>query len=298
MTAVITVPSSLDDQSFEQVLEQLAAQPEDAKVIVDARHCTFGTPYGLTAMLTLAQTRLEQPTFLPPIDGNVSGYWSRAGFFRHAEELFDIQGSVPRVRPNDDGDKLLGITPIAASTDVHRVVEGIADRARQILTTRLGLEPRAQMGFTMALSETVQNIVDHAGRPGWVMAQAYQYRQRLAGRWVAEIVVCDPGMGFRRSLEMGNRRPITDRWGDGLALETALIQGVSRFPDAGRGQGLKGTRGYIGRRNGKLTIRSGTARIGIIPSWDDGVPLQENLAPFPGAQLRVIIPGELSAPAS
>ena len=47
MTAVITVPSSLDDQSFEQVLEQLAAQPEDAKVIVDARHCTFGTPYGL-----------------------------------------------------------------------------------------------------------------------------------------------------------------------------------------------------------------------------------------------------------
>ncbi len=296
MTAVITVPASLDDQSFEQVLEQLAAQPEDAKVIVDARHCTFGTPYGLTAMLTLAQTRLAKPTFLPPLDGNVAGYWSRAGFFRFAEELFDIQGSVPRVRPNDDGDKLLGITPIAAASDVHTVVEGISDRARHILTTKLGLEPRAQMGFTMALSETCQNIVEHAGRPGWVMAHAYQYRKRLAGRWVAEIVVCDPGIGFRRSLESGNRRPITDRWGDGLALETALIQGVSRFSEPGRGQGLKGTRGYINRRDGKLTIRSGTACIGVIPTWDDGVPLQEHMPQFPGAQLRVIIPGNIVGP--
>jgi hypothetical protein len=294
VTAVIIVPPSLDDKGFEHVLEQLASQPDDAKIIVDARHCTFGTPYGLTAMLTLGQTRAEKATFLPPIDGNVSTYWSRAGFFRYAEELFDIQGSVPRVRSTDEGDKLLGITPIAAAADVHLVVERIAEQARHILTTRLKLEPRAQMGFTMALSETVQNIVDHAGHAGWVMAQAYQYRQRLAGRWVAEIVVCDPGMGFRRSLEMGNRRPITDRWGDGLALETALIQGVSRFPDAGRGQGLKGTRGYIGRRNGMLTIRSGTARIGLIPTWDDSVPLQENLPYFPGAQLRVIIPGELA----
>ena len=60
MTAVITVPSSLDDLSFELVLDQLAAHPADAKVIVDARHCTFASPYGLTALLTLAQTRSER----------------------------------------------------------------------------------------------------------------------------------------------------------------------------------------------------------------------------------------------
>jgi hypothetical protein len=27
-----------------------------------------------------------------------------------------------------------------------------------------------------------------------------------------------------------------------------------------------------------------------VPPWDDDVPLQENLAPFPGAQVQITIP--------
>ena len=38
MTHVITVPPSLDDQSFEQVLEQVAPLPPDEKLLVDARY--------------------------------------------------------------------------------------------------------------------------------------------------------------------------------------------------------------------------------------------------------------------
>ena len=38
MTSVITVPPSLDDQTFEQVVEQLASVPHDAKLLVDAQH--------------------------------------------------------------------------------------------------------------------------------------------------------------------------------------------------------------------------------------------------------------------
>ena len=38
MTDVITVPPSLDDYSFEQVLEQVAPLPAEAKILVDARH--------------------------------------------------------------------------------------------------------------------------------------------------------------------------------------------------------------------------------------------------------------------
>jgi len=37
-------------------------------------------------------------------------------------------------------------------------------------------------------------------------------------------------------------------------------------------------------------VRSGTARISIVPTWDDDVPLAEGLAPFPGSQVQVIIP--------
>jgi hypothetical protein len=38
VTTVITVPPSLDDATFEQVLEQLAPVATDQKVLVDARH--------------------------------------------------------------------------------------------------------------------------------------------------------------------------------------------------------------------------------------------------------------------
>jgi anti-sigma regulatory factor (Ser/Thr protein kinase) len=290
VTAVITVPSSLDDQSFEQVLDQLAGQPEDAKVIVDARHCVFASPYGLTALLTLAQSRVVKPTFLPPDDQDKSSYWVRAGFFRFAEDLYEIQGTVPRARTPRESDVLLEITPIVKSDDVHTVVERIKDKATQILTNKLHLISRATMGFTMTLSEACQNIVEHAGRGGWVMVQVYTYRKRLGGRLAVVIAVCDAGVGFRRSLESSPRRPLTDRWDDGFALETAVINGVSRYAEAGRGQGLKGIRGYVHRWDGKLSVRSGTARIALVPPWDDDVPRRDNLAPFPGAQLQITIP--------
>jgi len=295
VTAVITVPSSLDDLSFEHVLEQLAAQPADARVIVDARHCTFASPYGLTALLTLAQSRSERPTFLPPEDQDKVTYWARAGFFRYAEDLYDVQGTVPRPRTTRESDVLLELTPVVKSDDVHTVVERIKDKATQILTNRLHLISRATMGFTMALSEACQNIVEHAGRGGWVMVQVYQYRKRLGGRLAVVIAVCDAGVGFRRSLESSPRRPLTDRWDDGFALETAVVNGVSRYAEAGRGQGLKGIRGYVHRWEGKLSVRSGTARIALVPPWDDDVPRRDNLPPFPGAQLQITIPEKSAA---
>jgi len=81
-----------------------------------------------------------------------------------------------------------------------------------------------------------------------------------------------------------------DRWDDAEALEEAVVRGVSRFRDPGRGQGLAGVRRYVGRWDGKVSVRSGRARIAIVPSWDDDVPLQEKLAPFPGSQVQVTIP--------
>ena len=97
-------------------------------------------------------------------------------------------------------------------------------------------------------------------------------------------------MGFRHSLESTPGRVLTDRWDDGMALEEAVIRGVSRFRDRGRGQGFAGARNFLGKWSGKLSVRSGTARIAIVPSWDDDVPLQEGLAPFAGAQILITIP--------
>lgn len=293
MTSVITVPPSLDDATFEQVVDQLAGVPADAKLLIDARHTRWASPYGLTALLTLGQTRAERATFAVPDLEDTASYWARANFFKYAEEVFDLSGSIPRVRGGESG-TLLEVTPVTNSEDVHTVVGRIQQKSQQILTNELHIDARATVGFAMTLSEICQNIVEHAGRGGWVAVQTYQYRKKPPYRRVVVIAVCDAGLGFRQSLESLPGRVRDDRWDDGRALEEAVIQGISRFRDPGRGQGLAGVRKYIGRWEGKLSVRSGTAKIAIVPSWDDDVPLEERLKPFPGAQVQVTIPERVS----
>ena len=78
---------------------------------------------------------------------------------------------------------------------VVAVVGGHGQIAR-ILHGELGLEMKATLRFSMALSEACQNIVEHAGTSGWVAVQAYTWRRRL-GRRVVVIAVSDSGIGFR-----------------------------------------------------------------------------------------------------
>jgi anti-sigma regulatory factor (Ser/Thr protein kinase) len=289
MTTVIAVPPSLDDRTFETVLERLAAVPPDARVLLDARHTRWASPYGLTALLTLAQTRAERPVLYAPEAEETGSYWSRTGFFEYAADLYELHGAPQRARASGDSDVLLEITPVARSEDVHEVVSRIQQKSQNILIRELNIDAKATMGFAMTLSEACQNIVEHAGRGGWVAVQTYRWQKRL-GRRVVVIAVCDAGVGFRQSLETAHGRRQSDRWDDGMALEEAVIRGVSRFRDPGRGQGLAGVRRYIGRWDGKLSVRSGTARISIVPTWDEDVPLEENLPPFPGAHMQITIP--------
>ena len=289
MTTVINVPPSLDDVTFEQVLEQIAQVPVDEKLLVDARHARWASPFGLTALLTLAQSRSERAAFAPPEADETLSYWTRAGFFKYANDLFEIVGTAPKQRPAGESDVLLEITPITKSDDVHEIVGRIQQKAQHILTRELNLDAKATMGFAMTLSEACQNIVEHAGRGGWVAVQTYKWTKRL-GRRVVVIAVSDAGVGFRQSLESAPGRVRSDRWDDAMALEEAVVRGVSRFRDPGRGQGLAGVRRYVGRWDGKLSVRSGTARIAIVPSWDDDVALKEGLPLFPGAQMQITIP--------
>jgi anti-sigma regulatory factor (Ser/Thr protein kinase) len=297
VSTVITVPPSLDDSTFEQVLEQFAPAVDHEKLLIDARHTRWASPYGLTALLTLGHVRANAPAgFAGPESEETASYWQRAGFYRFAEELFEMHGPVPRPRQSSsDSNVLLEITAVEKSDDVHAVVERIQAKSQSILVHELKLDPQATMRFAMTLSEVCQNIVEHAGGRGWVAVQSYRWRQRLLGRRVVVIAVCDGGIGFRKSLESAQGRRLSDRWDDAMALEDAVVRGVSRFRDPGRGQGLAGVRRYVGKWDGKLSVRSGTARISIVPTWDDDVPLEENLADFPGAQVQITIPERVEA---
>ncbi len=72
MTTVINTPPSLEEKPFEQVFDQVAALPPDEKIIVDTRHVRWANPYGLTALLALAQSRSERPVLYAPEAENVS----------------------------------------------------------------------------------------------------------------------------------------------------------------------------------------------------------------------------------
>lgn len=295
MSRVVEVPASFDDRSFEHFAQSFSAGPLTDRMLFDARGAQWASPFGLVAMLTAVQAVREGggplPGFTVPVAEEVRRYWARTGFFGHLAEMAELHGKVPKHRPDAHSDVLLEVTPVRASEDVHAVVGKIQEGAARILHGELGLEAKATMGFAMALSEACQNIVEHAGTGGWVSVHAYSFRRRL-GRRVVVIAVGDSGVGFRRSLEATQARRFGDRWGDGAALEAAVIQNVSRFRDPGRGQGIAGIKRYLSRWQGKLSIRSGTARIAIVPAWDDDAPMTEHLAPFPGAQVQIVIPAQ------
>lgn len=292
MTYVIDVPQAFDERSFDQFAAGFAGAAEDARVLVDAHAAEWASPAGLIGLLCAGQALLARtgvkPLLTAPAEREVAHYWARAGFFAHAADLFEIHGSVPRVRPNPERNVLLEVTPVTGADDVHTVVGKIQERAAAILTSELGLDPKATMGFGMALSEACQNIVEHAGTGGWVAVQTYSWR--TLGRRVVVIAVADAGVGFRHTLEATQGKRFGDRWGDATALEAALIQGVSRFRDPGRGQGLAGIRRYLDRWHGKISIRSGTARIALVPAWERDEPLRDGLPPFPGAQVQLVVP--------
>jgi anti-sigma regulatory factor (Ser/Thr protein kinase) len=293
VTHVIEVPPVLEERTFDQFAAGFAAAAEAERVLVDAHATNWASPAGLVGMLCAGQALAlragPKPLLTAPSEREVAHYWARAGFFAHAAELFEIHGTVPRVRPGPERNVILDVTPVTGADDVHAVVGRIQERSAAILTSELGLDPRATMGFGMALSEACQNIVEHAGTGGWVAVQTYDWR--TIGRKVVVIAVADAGVGFRQTLEATQSKRIGDRWGDAAALEAALIQGVSRYPDPGRGQGLAGIRRYLARWNGKISIRSGTARIAIIPKWEkQDEALRGGLPWFPGAQVQLVVP--------
>ena len=293
---VIGVPGSLEARTFDQLATELDAAHE-GKVLFDARHLRWVDPYGMIGLLgagTVARDRTGGPVRIQFTEGaQAVGYLARMGFFAAAEGIFETDVRPPR-RTSRDSDVLLEITPITTNSDVHAVLDRVQNRAGAILSRTLGYPISSVVQFSVILSEVCQNILEHAEAPGWVAAQTYNWSKRL-GRHVLVIAVADLGRGFRGSLADEHAARFGDRWADATALEAAFIHGLTRFPDSGRGQGIQQIRKQVRRWDGTISIRSGTARIADVPEWDDSPPLATDLAPFPGAQINIVLPAKVSS---
>ncbi|MEX2466413.1 MAG: ATP-binding protein [Gemmatimonadota bacterium] len=288
---VLSVPGSLDQQTIDGFFDEVAGL-DTTRTLFDARHLRWVDPNGMVALLVAgtvaAQRQGERPRLEPPESSDVTGYLSRMGFFKEAQEVFDLPERSGR-RGAGSSDVLLEITKIAANADVHTVVDRVQRGAGEILSSRLDYPPSAVVQFSVILSEVCQNIVEHADAEGWVAVQAYNWARRL-GRFVVVISVMDVGRGFRGSLGDQHSARYGDRWGDATALEAAFLHGLTRFPDSGRGQGIQQIRRQVQKWSGAISVRSGTARIAQVPEWDDTPPMVDHLAPFPGAQIGIVLP--------
>lgn len=287
---VVEVPNSLDYRNVEVVCDQVGSA-DAGPILFDARRLRWTDPNGMLLLLAAGKAAARdgaRPRISLPSAPEITGYLARMGFYQAAAEVFEFAGRRPRSN-HGPSDVLLEITSVATNADVHEVVDRVQARAGAILSKTLRYPVSAVVQFSVVLSEVCQNIIEHAEAPGWVAAQAYNWKRRL-GRHVAVIAVSDLGRGFRSSLQHEHAARFGDRWGDATALEAAFLLGLTRFPDTGRGQGIQQIRKQVGRWDGLLSIRSGTARIADNPDWSGGPPLEEGLAPFPGSQINIVLP--------
>lgn len=294
MSRVLDVPPTLDADAFD-ALVPAAAEEGDGRVLFDARRVRWADPFGMVGLLALGRRAAGEggpkPMLELPASAEVTGYLARMGFVREAREVFEVS-RPPRSRGSEASDVLLPVTPIASHDDVHGVIDRLNQgQVSDILERQLGYSRADAIGFSMLLSEVSQNIIEHADAPGWVAIQTYNWQRRL-GKRVAVIAVMDLGVGFKGSLAKEHAARFGDRWGDATALEAAFIHGVTRFRDPGRGQGLKQIRKKVRRWDGKISIRSGTARFSDVPEWDDAPPMEKELPFFPGAQILIVLPAK------
>jgi len=299
---VITLPSSLDERTFETVVRGLEGPPEQRRLF-DASGVTFADPYGMLGLLAVGEAAGrsgETPVLRLPESPEVGSYLTRMRFHEHAAPLFEVLGNSRPPQATGSEDVLLEITPVRSHADVHEVVEHVNARGMSILKTQLHIPMNEAYRFSVVLSEVCQNIIEHAESGGWVAAQTYNWRKRL-GRKVVVIAVVDLGIGFRASLASTHgarhreQAAGDDRhhYDDVAALEAAFLRGQTRFHDPGRGQGLQQIRKLVSRWGGRVSIRSGSARIADVPEWDDAVPLERNLTRLPGAQIGIVLPARV-----
>jgi anti-sigma regulatory factor (Ser/Thr protein kinase) len=281
----MTAATQITEDYFEQFLHLFRNSSA-----IDLRDALFIDPYGMIGLLEIGETlKPSSPgrTVYLPRSEEVLKYLERMDFLRFAPIYFTLEPPKPQFSGkylrSSDSDVLLEITPTEKSDDIHFIVGRVKERAHSILAKHLNYGEKAINDFIVALSEVCQNIIEHSESKGFVGIQKYHFQKIKKN--VVKIAVMDTGIGFMNSL--------SDRFllrNDLHAIEKALLHGASRFADQGRGHGLAAVRKFVTQCNGKLSIRSGTAKLSIIPKWARGKEKELDLVHFPGAQINIMLP--------
>ena len=299
MPCSLSSSAYLDENTFDRLLLQLNPNKDRIKdeVSINLAKGEFIDTYGMIGLLELGWYLRKNlgiiPILILPQSEDVLKYLERMDFFKNVSPPFEIDISTMQIEDqflrSSHSDVLLEITKIEGTDDIHSIVDRVRRGAEVILRTHLHYNDAAIDSFIVALSEICQNIPEHSQNVGYVGIQKYFYEKKL-GKNVVKIAVMDLGIGIKESLGQRYSDLYGEKWSDTLAIELALFKSTSRYEDIGRGHGLTNVRKLVQKWNGKFMIRSGIAKVGIVPGWDATKPQQSLLRFFPGTQISIILP--------
>jgi hypothetical protein len=293
---VVSVNATFDDGAVDRFVRCVSEAGDKTRLIIDATQNRWLSPEGLVSLFTVGDWLREQdspkPQLLLPRNAEALAYWSRMGVARYAGDYFDVRGDLRSYEERRDG-PLVEVTKLGPGADCNGEQyqsEHLIDRIACLLRDQLGLGARMALTTLVELAEIASEMKDESGGAVWFSAQTFFWRAKLGRRVLLCALGCH-GYRPRTALEEQYAGKYGSRWDDATALEAALLQGVSRFsPD--RPRGLGALRRVAMRLDGKLTIRSGTARISVVPSWDQVDPLVTDLPEYPGTLLTLTTPAQ------
>ncbi len=297
MPCNLSSPAYLDENTFEHLLLQSNRDMIGNEVIINLEKIEFIDPYGMIGLLEFGWYLRKKLGIAPilnfPESVNVLKYLERMDFFKNASPPFEMDISTVQIGErflrSRHSDVLLEMTKIQGSDDIHSIVDRVKRGAEIILRTHLHYDNMAIDSFIVALSEVCQNIPEHSQDVGYVGIQKYFYGKKF-GKKVVKISVMDLGIGVKESLSLKYSHLYSKDWSDSVAIRLALFESASRYDDIGRGHGLTSVRKLVQKWNGKIMIRSGMAKVGIVPQWDATKPQQSALSFFPGTQISIVLP--------
>lgn len=294
---MIVVDASFDEGGVDRFVDAATRMPDaPRRLIIDATRVRWLSPAGLVSLFVvgdwLRRRGFPRPHLLLPINASVRGYWARLGVARYAADHFDVHGDLS---PFEDARDRSIIALTEVEPRANGSVEGsrlgdLFHRIADVLRGELGLGTTSAVALTLELSEAAAEMMTESGSAVWFSAQTYSWRARLGRR----VVICALGCnGYRPRVALENRHASTygSRWNDATALEAAFFHGFTRFTAAHAGsRGFVRLRRAASRLDGRVTVRSGTARLSDVPSWDHGDPLATDLPKYPGTLLTLLIP--------
>jgi hypothetical protein len=222
----------------------------------DLRELTFVDAYGLVGTAcALRMAFAEQPglPIHPPSNTPTARHLTSMGLAAFLEGC----GRDQILPASSVADAVDVVVPLRSARD-----SGGAQALSHLLwqQARDHVDPSVLDAISEGVWEMVGNALEHSGSDALIMGQVYRRGVPPDHDDCVQVVIGDTGRGIRGSFSAsGLHSPATDADAINLALEYL----VSSVDDPGRGQGLSTTMEQVVGLNGRMVVRSGTAKVSI-----------------------------------